>query len=145
MTRWSVVTRAEIEAAEVAPLLPQAIDAIDAIDPAAAIAVLTNNDEAAIDTFLGRFPHLRARVRVVVGRRALGGPKTDFAVFAAGYAICRQALGATTAEPELAPEIEPKITYVGDMDYELDYAGRLGAEIIDVRQLDATAPGAGTG
>ena len=63
-----------------------------------------------------------------MGRRALGGPKTDFEVFSSGYAACRDAIGDQQSE----------ITYVGDMRYELDYARRLGARAFDVKELEAS-------
>ena len=63
-------------------------------------------------------------MRVVVGRRALGGPKTDFEVFSTGYAALRPGRRGGTGAAE--------VTYVGDMRYELDYARRLGASAFDV-------------
>ena len=69
------VTRAEVDAAKAAPPVPFVMEALDSVP---VLAVLTNNDESAVETFLDRWPELRARVRAVVGRRALGGPKTDF-------------------------------------------------------------------
>jgi len=124
--RWSVVTRAEVEAARVAPAVTHVFDALaDVTD----IAVLSNNDESAVETFLERWPQLRQRVRTVVGRRALGGPKTDFPNFSAGYARC------VAARP---PNAATNVTYIGDMSYELDYARRLGACAFDVKELEAS-------
>ena len=130
--RWDVVARAEVEAAQTATPVPTVMQALDAVP---AIAVLTNNDETAVAAFLDRWPELRARVRAVIGRRALGGPKTDFAVFSKGYARCVQAVAGSTGDAE--------VTYIGDMRYELDYARRLGAKTFDVTELGAATPGPG--
>ena len=124
--RWAVVTRAEVDAAQLAPPIAHVFEALADVTE---IAVLSNNDETAIETFLDRWPPLRERVRAVVGRRALGGPKTDFANFSAGYARCVAAL---------TPAVAHTITYIGDMSYELGYARRLGAHAFDVKELEAS-------
>jgi phosphoglycolate phosphatase-like HAD superfamily hydrolase len=132
MRRWETVTRAEVDAARTAPAVPFVMEALDSVP---ALAVLTNNDESAVETFLERWPELRARVRAVVGRRALGGPKTDFEVFSSGYASCLRSL-----------EVEgTAVAYVGDMSYELDYARRLGANVFDVNDLKAASQRPGKG
>ena len=122
LSRWDAVTHAEIEAAATAAPVEPVLRALGSVP---AVAVLTNNDEAAVDTFLDRRPELRASVVAVVGRRALGGPKTNFEVFSRGYAECLRALAVTT-----------DIAYVGDMDYELGYARRLGARAFGVHELE---------
>jgi phosphoglycolate phosphatase-like HAD superfamily hydrolase len=132
MGRWDPVTRAEVEAARTAAPVPSVLDALEAVP---AIAVLTNNDEQAVDTFLEQHPQLRARVCTVVGRRTLRGPKSDFEVFAAGYARCVEALAGAG----------DSIAYVGDMSYELDYARRLGARAFDVTDLETAPPGSEKG
>ncbi len=124
--RWAVVTRAEVEAAQVAPPIAHVFDALAGVTD---LAVLSNNDETAIETFLDRWPRLAERVRAVVGRQALGGPKTDFANFSAGYARCVAAI---------SPGVAPNVTYIGDMSYELGYARRLGANAFDVKELEAS-------
>jgi phosphoglycolate phosphatase-like HAD superfamily hydrolase len=124
--RWAVVTRAEVEAAHVASPVPHVFEALAGVTE---LAVLSNNDESAIETFLERWPPLRERVRAVVGRRALGGPKTNFANFSEGYARCVAAL---------TPADTPNVTYIGDMSYELDYARRWGACAYDVKELEAS-------
>jgi hypothetical protein len=130
--RWDPGTSAEVEAARTAAPLAFVLDALEGVP---AIAVLTNNDEQAVATFLEHHPQLRARVCTVVGRRTLRGPKSDFEVFSAGYARCVEALAAEG----------PSIAYVGDMSYELDYARRLGAHAFDVTDLEAASPGSGKG
>ena len=110
---------------------------MQALEGVPAIAILTSNDEDAVEAFLDRWPDLRARVRTVVGRRALGGPKTSFEVFSLGYATCLRAV--------VPPDGAMSVTYVGDMDYELAYARQLGATAVDVRRLDAPARPGGEG
>jgi phosphoglycolate phosphatase-like HAD superfamily hydrolase len=121
--RWAVVTRAEVKAAHVAQPVPRVLEALAAV---ADIAVLSNNDESAVEAFLERWPAVQERVRTVVGRSTLGGPKTDFANFSAGYERCVAAI---------TPGVPTDITYVGDMSYELDFARRLGAQALDVTEL----------
>ena len=131
MQRWQTVARAEIEAARTAS--PRS-SVIDALGSTPAIAVLTSNDESAVETFLDRWPALRSRVRLVVGRRTLGGPKTDFEVFSAGFAQCLRAVSAH--DPS-------EVAYVGDQEYELDYARRLGASTFGVHELEDASHGPG--
>ena len=128
MGRWEAVTRAEVDAAGVAVPSEPVTTALAGVP---SLAILTNNDETAVERFLARYPELRARVRLVVGRRSLAGPKTDFDVFSRGYRRCVAAV---------APAGRPaSITYVGDMAYELDFAQRLGATAVAVTALQMTA------
>jgi len=124
LQRWESVTRAEVDAAATAPPVPFVMDALSSVP---AVAVLTSNDETAVDTFLDRWPALRSKVRAVVGRRTLAGPKTDFEIFSFGYARCCAAI---------ASDDRARIAYLGDRDYELAFARRLGAEPFDVTDLD---------
>jgi phosphoglycolate phosphatase-like HAD superfamily hydrolase len=127
MQRWQIVARAEIEAARTASPVSSVIDALGS---APAIAVLTSNDETAVDTFLERWPALRSRVCLVVGRRTLAGPKTDFEIFSAGFAQCLRAVAARDSAD---------VAYVGDQEYELDFARRLGASPFGVHELAAAS------
>jgi phosphoglycolate phosphatase-like HAD superfamily hydrolase len=126
--RWEPVTRAEVEAARTAAPVSRVIEALE---PVPSLAVLTNNDETAVDAFLDRWPALHAKVRTIVGRKALNGPKTDFDVFATGYAACVNAIAVEGAAGTIA--------YIGDMRYELDYARRLGANTFDVKEFEETS------
>lgn len=128
---WETVTRAEVDAARTAAPVPFVMHALSSVR---AIAVLTSNDETAVETFLDRWPDLRSRVRTVVGRRTLAGPKTDFEIFSAGYARCCAAIAAN--DPA-------RIAYLGDRAYELDFARRLGAEPFGVAELDPELPRTG--
>lgn len=121
---WAALTAAEVEAAAIAePVLP----VLALLEGAPRFAVLSNNSARAVDAFLSRFPSLRPRAAIVVGREMLGGPKSDFQVFERGYRTCAEAL-----EP-----IHGKV-YIGDQAYELDFAARLGAAVIDVKTLDGS-------
>jgi len=131
MQRWDAVARAEIEAARTASPVPSVVRALGSVP---SIAVLTSNDEGAVEVFLDRWPELASRVRVVVGRRALAGPKTDFEIFSSGYAKCLQAI----AVPDPAGTV-----YVGDQEYELEFARRLGANTLGVHELDDESRGPG--
>ena len=119
--RWGEVTTAEVNAALVASPVPAVWRLLEEVDQ---FAVLSNNSESAVRAFLARFPAVNSRAAVVVGRETLGGPKTRFEVFARGYARCLAAVGG--AFPP---------TYVGDQLYELAFATRLGALVIDVASL----------
>jgi len=127
MQRWEAVAAAEIEAARTAAPVSFVVKALDSVPD---IAVLTSNDEAAVEVFLERWPALASRVRTIVGRRALAGPKTEFEIFAAGYARCVRAIAADDGAD---------ITYLGDQQYELDYARQLGAHTFGVSELEDAA------
>jgi hypothetical protein len=125
---WDEITRAEALAANTAA----ALDAVlGPLEHTKALAVLTSNSQASVHAFLGRFPALEDKVKVVVGRETLAGPKTDFAVFTHGFRLC---VDATATARDGGP-----VVYVGDMDYELEFAQRLGAVPISVATLEADA------
>jgi len=123
---WLDVTEAETRAAEIAAPLEAVVTHLERVE---AIAVLTSNAEASVRAFLRRFPDLDRRVVRVVGRETLAGPKTEFMVFERGY---RQCVAATADVRGSQPVI-----YVGDMDYELEFARRLGATAVAVADLEA--------
>jgi phosphoglycolate phosphatase-like HAD superfamily hydrolase len=123
---WNVIGDLEVEAARTADPV-QSVER--ALATATAFAILTNNSERAVHVFLQRFPALGARVVAVVGRETLRGPKTAPDVFERGFQQC------ITATSE-ARGTEPVI-YVGDRDYELDFARRLGADVRDVASLES--------
>jgi hypothetical protein len=121
---WGVVRTAEVDAATRAQPVPATVDALGGV---VAFAVLTSNSEAAVTRFLARYPRLAARVGIVVGRERLGGPKTTFDVFARGLASCRlETAGARGDGP---------LVYLGDRDFELKFAARLGAVARHVGEL----------
>ena len=121
---WSVVADAEIDAAGVAPPIAPVVALLSTVRR---FTVLTSNDAAAVHRFVGRFPSLQHRLALVVGRQELGGPKTDFTRFETGVRKCLAASGQEqTADPAV---------YVGDSQFELDFAQRLGLKVIDVKDL----------
>jgi phosphoglycolate phosphatase-like HAD superfamily hydrolase len=119
---WAEVTATEVAAARRAEPVPSVSHLLKTVDR---FAILTSNSEKAVAAYLERFPDLQSRVAVVVGREALGGPKTDFDVFERGFRTCLATLAAEST------------TYVGDRSYELEFARRLGADAVDVASLDA--------
>ena len=121
---WALVSRAEERAARVANVVPEMQTALTHTD---SFAILSSNGESAVWQFLDRFPDLTSRVQVVVGRETLAGPKSDFDVFARGFAACVEATAAARRESS--------IVYVGDTAYELAFARRLGASAIDIEVL----------
>jgi phosphoglycolate phosphatase-like HAD superfamily hydrolase len=123
---WADVTRAEEAAATVAAPVTAIITHLEA---ARAVAVLTSNAEASVAAFLARFPAVGRRVVAVVGRETLGGPKTDFDVYARGYQRCVDATASARGDGP--------VVYVGDMEYELEFARRLGATAIAVSTLES--------
>jgi phosphoglycolate phosphatase-like HAD superfamily hydrolase len=122
---WVDVTRAEAEAAAAASPVDAVVRHLAA---ARAVAVLTSNAETSVAAFLDRFPDLRRRVVAVVGRETLAGPKTTFEVFERGYRRCVEATAAVRGDGP--------VVYVGDMDYELDFARRLGATAVAAATLE---------
>lgn len=123
---WSVVRDAEVEAARhAAPIT--AVQRL--LERSAEFAVLTSNSEDAVAAFLERFPTLKSRVAVVVGRETLAGPKSDYEVFRRGFTKCVAATEAARADGH--------VVYAGDADWELEFARKLGAEAVDARTLIA--------
>ena len=118
---WDRVTEAEVVAARSAAPVPGGLTVALSYE---SLAVLTNNSERAVEVFLERMPMLANRVVAVMGRESLRGPKNDRAVFLQAMERLGSILGPTGAA-----------TYMGDQDYELDYAKGLVAEVVDVRQL----------
>ena len=126
---WSVVRAAELEAASSAEPVTATFEALA---HTVAFAVLTSNSEDAVQRFLARFPTLLSRAAIVVGRERLGGPKTSFEVFSRGFAACRRGTAASRGH-------EP-LVYLGDSEFELEFARRLGAVSRHVVELGATSP-----
>jgi hypothetical protein len=125
---WMVVRDAEIEAATQAiPLEPMRAG----LENSATFAVLTSNSEDAVARFLSRFEALEARVAVVVGRESLAGPKNDYELFRRGFTRCVAATAAARTDEN--------VVYVGDAEWELDFARRLGAHAVDARELNASS------
>jgi Haloacid dehalogenase-like hydrolase len=122
---WGAVIDAEVSAASTAEVVTPLATILSTVR---CFAVLTSNDAGAVRRFLSRFPELENRLTIVVGRRELGGPKTDFTVFELGV---RQCLAAN----DLLSDGEQSV-YVGDSAYELDFARRLGMRTVDVKDLD---------
>jgi phosphoglycolate phosphatase-like HAD superfamily hydrolase len=122
---WGAVSDAEIKAASTA----EAIRAVtEILSTVRCFAVLTSNDAGAVYRFLDRFPTLKCRLTIVVGRTELGGPKTDFPIFEGGVRRCVEAT-------ELLRNGAQSV-YVGDSEYELDFAHRLGMRVVHVKDLD---------
>jgi phosphoglycolate phosphatase-like HAD superfamily hydrolase len=121
---WSIVRDAEIEAAGHAPPFAPVRDGLE---HALTFAVLTSNSEDAVARFLTRFASLESRVAAIVGRETLAGPKHDYDVFERGFTRCVTATASARADEH--------VVYVGDTPWELDFARRLGAHAIDVREL----------
>jgi hypothetical protein len=121
---WNIVAEAEIAAASVAAAVAPVATILSAVR---CFAVLTSNDARAVTRFVERFPALRDRLAIVVGREELGGPKTDFARFEVGMQQCLEA-----TEQHRGGE---RAVYVGDSPYELDFALRLGLNVVDVEDL----------
>jgi hypothetical protein len=119
---WDLVTEAEIAAAAGSQFVASTVAELAMCD---AFAVLTNNHEAAVHLVLARIPTLSGTPYVVLGRRALGGSKRRHEVFDIGYRWCCSWLDI---------ELEGSV-YLGDSDYELEFAGRLGGRALHVDDL----------
>jgi phosphoglycolate phosphatase-like HAD superfamily hydrolase len=125
---WSMIREAEIMAATLAtPFEPVRAG----LERCSAFAVLTSNSEDAVARFLERFGSLESRASVVVGRETLGGPKDDYEVFSRGFTRCVTATATARADEG--------VVYVGDADWELDFARQLGAYAVDARELNASS------
>jgi len=125
---WEAVTTAEVQAAESASAVEPILELLAEVKR---FAVLTNNSSRAVQAFFDRFPHLRSRLVAIVGREELRGPKTDFVIFRSGIDRCVAATAAARGG---------EVTiYVGDAEYELAFAERLGLRAICVSEFDAVA------
>jgi phosphoglycolate phosphatase-like HAD superfamily hydrolase len=125
---WSIVRDAEIEAADHAkPFEPVRAG----LERASTFAVLTSNSEDAVAHFLAKFTSLESSVAVIVGRETLAGPKHDYDVFERGFTRCVTATATARGDQD--------VVYVGDTDWELDFARRLGAQSIDARELNTNS------
>ena len=125
---WAMIRNAEIEAATKAiPFDPMRAG----LELSSAFAVLTSNSEDAVNHFLRRFEALEARAAVVVGRETLAGPKSDYEVFRRGFTRCVAATAVSRGDQD--------VVYVGDAEWELDFARRLGARPVDARDLNASS------
>jgi FMN phosphatase YigB (HAD superfamily) len=122
---WDAVIDAEVSAASKAEAVTPLVTILSTVR---CFAILTSNDAGAVHRFVSRFPELVNRLTVVVGRKELGGPKTDFTLFEIGVRHC-------LAANDLLNNGEQSV-YVGDSAYELDFARRLGMTAVDVRDLD---------
>ena len=119
-----MVTVAEVAAAHRASPVIEVTDRLARVE---SFAVLTSNSADAVSQFVSRFPPLRQRLSLVVGREGLGGPKTDFERFRSGMERC---LDVTAVARAGTPPV-----YVGDTQYELEFAYRLGLTVVDVSQI----------
>ncbi|MGD0370261.1 MAG: hypothetical protein ABSC16_00980 [Candidatus Dormibacteria bacterium] len=123
---WRQVTQAEVDAAHSAVANEAAVDALHLCS---GFAVLTDNSETAVTAFLERNPALGCRCLAVVGRETLGRSKREPEAFARGFDLCLKATA-----PLRSGELP---VYIGDRDWELEAARRLGALAIGVSELGA--------
>jgi phosphoglycolate phosphatase-like HAD superfamily hydrolase len=121
---WSIVTEAEIAAAECAePVRPL----VDYLSRTRCFAVLTDNSESAVLRFFDRFGLAGDHLAHLAGRETLGGPKRHPEVFRKGLEAC----AAATSEARGANPL----VYVGDSEYELVLARGMGAHVLHIRQI----------
>jgi phosphoglycolate phosphatase-like HAD superfamily hydrolase len=125
-TGWATVEEAEVLAAASAEPVAAVLALCSSAD---AIAVLTSNSEHSVRRFLARFTRLDQKVRCVVGRETLAGPKSSFPVFARGFTACVTETAAVRGDGP--------VVYVGDMDYEIEFARALGADAISVAEVES--------
>jgi phosphoglycolate phosphatase-like HAD superfamily hydrolase len=125
---WDRVRVAEERAATNAAPHPAVLRELER---STAFAILTNNAESAVELFLHRFPALAERALVIIGRESLAGPKTSLDVFERGFERCAR---GTAAARGGGP-----VVYVGDLQYELDFARRLGAQAYHVDEVESDA------
>lgn len=126
---WSVVTNAEVEAAGGAVPLEPVLAALADVET---FAILTSNSERAVLRFFEDRQALRSRLASIVGRETLAGPKADEDVFRAGFTVCLEATAAARRGGQAL--------YVGDADYELEFARNLGVRAVHVSELIAPRP-----
>lgn len=126
---WSAVDQAEFDAAGTSAPIGVVITELER---AHRFAILTSNNALAVRRFLARYPEISNKCVLVVGRHELAGPKSSFEIFERGFRRCERAV---------SPKIDgASATYLGNEDYELDFARRLGAHAVHVDELQDPPP-----
>ena len=88
-------------------------------------AILTNNSSEVVAAFLERYPELKRRCVLIVGREQLTDSKVNPVAWWSGVSRCLERLGVAPGQ---------RWRYVGDSAYELDHARKAGAaQITDIR------------
>jgi len=120
---WQLLLEAEVQAADRGDFIPHTIDFLEKTQ---AFAVLTNNGEPAVERALSRIPQLKEKCLIIIGRETLGGPKQERKNFAAGFNKCLDVLPLSKKDS--------RVYYLGDQDYELEFAQSLKAQPICVNK-----------
>jgi phosphoglycolate phosphatase-like HAD superfamily hydrolase len=121
---WADVAAAEQRAASHSPIHHAMAALLQRVD---ALAILTDNSEAAVWAFVKRHDGVLPHPSVVVGRETLRGSKRDWLKFRRGFTLCERAIEQSRGEQATV--------YVGDQEYELSYARRLGAVALSTAKL----------
>lgn len=121
---WDAVTAAEIASARTSVPNQTLIDYLQQFE---FVAVLSNNSERSIRVFLERFQGLESYR--VYGREYLQGPKQNWKVFS-------RAIHTIVEQTSLR---KSSLIYLGDSDYELEFAQRLGISSLRVHFPDNLA------
>ena len=94
------------------------------------ISILTNNSEGTVARFFENLnkDHEVSQPILVVGRETLQGPKEKEEIFGRAIKLIFNVMNIASAE---------NCVYVGDQDYELLFAKKIGLNTIDIREFRA--------
>ncbi|MBD35942.1 MAG: hypothetical protein CL512_04160 [Actinobacteria bacterium] len=120
---WLLIQEVELAAARTGKFLSHTVDLLESAN---SFAILTNNSESAVKAALSRSSRLNERCSIIVGRETLEGPKQDQERFAKGFSKCLESLSLNKKNSS--------IYYLGDQDYELEFARSLRAQPIRVQK-----------
>ena len=125
---WATLRDAELVALTKAKVNDALVERLSAAG--GKFAILTNNSEDTVRTFLAMRPKLAKNCVLVIGRESLPDSKENQVVWRAAVRKCKRALGIRLGEPW---------SYVGDSGYELRYARAAGARVWQIA-LNKVAP-----
>jgi hypothetical protein len=81
-------------------------------------SVFTNNDQDAVEEFFSR-QQTAAKPSSIIDRKKIEGSKKVFEKFKTGITLCMESMGCISTKGVL---------YLGDSDYEMSYARKIGLE-----------------
>jgi phosphoglycolate phosphatase-like HAD superfamily hydrolase len=118
---WALVSKAELRAVEFADPIPSVVDLLKQID----FAILTNNSEIAVTSFLAK-QSLSFSKQQIVGRTWLDKSKRNFERFSDAIEHILR------GNPKKFYAPNNKVGYFGDSDYELEFSELIGLESFKV-------------
>lgn len=115
---WRAVADAEYRAVEHSELIMPVVAFLESSDR---LVILTNNSEQAVAQFIARHGLFKPMTHLsIVGRETLGGSKRNRSLFTSSIEL---AISNNSTRPS-------RVAYIGDSDYELEYAHEMGLVVL---------------